>query len=315
MQKWIAIVLFGLAFSLDVVHARSADGEDEVREVRVAGYVPDYRFPEFDVESLHGLTDVILFSAEPNADGSLNMGRLEKVPWESLLAFKTKRRVRLLVSIGGWERSTHFPEVATREEARKRFVTDILRTALDKRLDGIDLDWEHPRNAVEEEAYGHLLADLRRAFAPHGLQLTVTIGPWQRLPAVAIEAVDAVQLMSYDHDHEHATTEDARRDVQAFLDAGIPRRKIILGLPFYGRHVESREATAYRDLVRDFSPDPETDRVGQISFNGPKTIRRKFEFAMEAGLGGVMVWELGQDAAGETSLLQAIREAVSGRNP
>jgi hypothetical protein len=31
----------------------------------------------------------------------------------------------------------------------------------------LDLDWEHPSNPAEEEAYADLLAHLRRAFDPH----------------------------------------------------------------------------------------------------------------------------------------------------
>ncbi len=310
MRTGLAVLLTGLAIATISVPASSADVGSNAHEFRVAGYLPDYRWAHLDLDSLGRLTDVILFSAEPNADGSLNMTRLQAAPWEKLLTFKTKHRVRLLLAVGGWERSDHFAAMAASEQGRQRFVGDVLQTALAKRLDGIDLDWEHPRNAEEEVLYGQLLADLRSAFRPHGLHLTVTISPWQRLPPEAIEAVDAVQVMSYDHEGEHATVEDAKTDVKTLVEGGIPRAKIVLGMPFYGRDVETREAMAYRDLVASFSPAREADRVGQVFFNGPATIRRKVEFAKDSGLGGVMVWELGQDVPGETSLLRSVQEAV-----
>jgi GH18 family chitinase len=50
-------------------------------------------------------------------------------------------------------------------------------------------------------------------------------------------------------------------------------------------------------------------------FNGPELIRRKTEFALEAGLAGVMFWERGQDAAGDGSLLKVIRSTVASWSP
>ncbi len=41
--------------------------------------------------------------------------------------------------------------------------------------------------------------------------------------------------------------------------------------------------------------------------------RRKTEFALKSKLGGVMVWELGQDAAGDQSLLKVIRDVTDSR--
>ena len=281
---------------------------------RVAGYLPDYRFAEFDLKSAHGVSDVIVFSAEPNADANLDVRRLENCPWEKLLDFKTKHRVRLFLTIGGWERSTHFAHAAASKERRTIFADAVVRFALDRRLDGIDVDWEHPKDVSEQENYGELLSDLRLAFKPHGLMLTVTIAAWQHLPSSAISNVDYVQVMAYDHDKEHSTIEGAQRDLQTVIDAKIPAGKIVLGLPFYGRDVQSRNASAYREIVTRFAPDPSIDQIGSIYFNGPETIRRKVESALDAQLGGVMVWELGQDAPGKQSLLRVIHDSISKRS-
>ncbi|TWU01636.1 glycoside hydrolase family 18 protein [Neorhodopirellula pilleata] len=311
MRDVLAISLSALVIATAAPCSLQADDDRAFGGFRVAGYLPDYRFAELDVEPLHGLTDLIVFSAEPNVDGSLNLKRLENCPWEKLLAFKTKRRVRLFLTVGGWDRSTHFAQVAASQEKRKTFAAAVLRFALEKRLDGIDLDWEHPTDGPEQEAYGQLLADLRLASKPHGLMLTVTIAAWQRLPALAIHSVDGVQLMAYDHDKQHSTIDGTRKDVQTLIDAHIPAGKIVLGLPFYGRDVQSRQASTYGELVAKFAPDPKIDQIGQMYFNGPETIRRKVESAMDSRLAGVMVWELGQDAPGNQSLLKVIREAVS----
>jgi GH18 family chitinase len=277
----------------------------------VRGYLPDYRAAQFDPVAARGLTDLIVFSAEPTAAGPLGLSRLKSVPWARLRAFKTHERVRLTLCIGGWGRSTHFAAVAGSPEKRSALVKSAVRTCLDERLDGVDLDWEHPKNRAEEEGYGALLAELRSAFEPHGLVLSVTIAAWQRLPQRAFAAVDRVHLMAYDHNGRHSTFEAARKDAETLIAAGVPAAKIVLGLPFYGRGVKDRRRTlAYREIVARHDPQAEADEVDGVYFNGPATIRRKTAFAHSAGLGGVMVWELGQDAAGERSLLRAILAEV-----
>ncbi len=167
---------------------------------RVVGYLPDYRAAAFDLAAASSLTDLIVFSAQPTAMGKLDLTRLKKVPWARLRRFKTHQRVRLILCVGGWERSTNFASIVGAPDRRKEFVTSAIRVCLDERLDGIDLDWEHPKNAAEQEGYGILLAELHAGFQPHGLELSVTIAAWQKLPGKAFSAVDWVHVMAYDHD-------------------------------------------------------------------------------------------------------------------
>ena len=88
-----------------------------------------------------------------------------------------------------------------------------------------------------------------------------------------------------------------------------------LGLPFYGRDSRSGDWTTYEDLVQrhaplapsvDEVPAPPPDGGGRgrggkkatattIGFNGVATITEKTRRAARAKLGGVMIWEVGQD--------------------
>jgi len=49
-------------------------------------------------------------------------------------------------------------------------------------------------------------------------------------------------------------------------------------------------------------------------FNGISMVKRKTQLAIQEGLGGVMVWEVGQDTGPneESSLLAAIGDMVKG---
>ena len=53
--------------------------------------------------------------------------------------------------------------------------------------------------------------------------------------------------------------------------------------------------TSYEDLLKDGPLDPDTDKVRSIYFNGVSMIRRKVRHGLDRGLGGVMIWEVGQD--------------------
>ncbi|MFO0879240.1 MAG: glycoside hydrolase family 18 protein [Gemmataceae bacterium] len=280
-------------------------------EVVVAGYLPDYRAASFDPEALRGLTDLLVFSAEPTATGPLNLSRVKAMPWARLRAYKTRARVRLWLSVGGWERSGQFATVTASAEKRKAFVESAVRVCLEHRLDGLDLDWEHPQTRAEQDGYAALLADLRRGFEPHGLMLSLTMAGWQQLPRAAFAAVDRIHLMAYDQEGRHATFEGARKEVELIKAAGAPVGKLVLGMPFYGRGVEQRSRTlTYAEIVEKFKPKPEVDEVEGVYFNGPALIRRKTTYAVEQGLAGVMVWELGQDARGARSLLGVVRETL-----
>ncbi len=281
------------------------------REFRVVGYLPDYRAAEFNPDATRGLTDLIVFSAEPTKDGQLSLDRLKAFPWSKVRQFKTQQRVRLILCVGGWDRSQHFAAVATATELRSRFVKSTVQACLDNRLDGVDIDWEHPQNELEQNGYAVLLKDLRDGFQPHGLTLSVTMAAWQKLPRAAFAAVDAIHIMSYDNTGKHSTFETAQADVKSLLEQGAPKEKIVLGVPFYGRHVSKRDTTlTYREIIAKYKPALEIDEVDSIYFNGPRMIRRKTNFALESQLGGVMFWELGQDAEGPQSLLRVIGDAV-----
>lgn len=278
---------------------------------RIVGYLPDYRLADYELTRARGVTDLVVFSAEPTAKGEIDLSRLKNAPWEKLREFKTRERIRMILCIGGWERSDHFAAVVGSNSSRQRFVDEAVKLCLAQRLDGIDLDWEHPKDATEQSRYANLLIALKKAFAPHGLQLSVTMAAWQRLTPEAFAAVDTVQVMAYDHDDRHATFDDARSDIEKLLATGVAPEKLVLGLPFYGRNRTDRQkALTYGEFVAKGKLPPEDDEWNGFYFNGPATIERKTKFALASHLAGVMVWELAQDAPPGQSLLERIRQTA-----
>ena len=68
-----------------------------------------------------------------------------------------------------------------------------------------------------------------------------------------------------------------------------------IGLPFYGRSVKNGDWKSYEDLQKDNALMLSQNKVGDQYFNGVKMIRKKVRHAIERGMGGVMIWEVGQD--------------------
>jgi chitinase len=278
----------------------------------IVGYLPEYRIADFDLERAESLTDLVCFSAKADPAGDLNLGRLTPAHLQKLKLLKDNKDVALHLCVGGWERSEGFPRLAAAPKAREKFAESLVRFCLDNKFDGVDLDWEHPQNETEHRDYAALLTVVKESFQPHGLQLTIAVAGWQALPAEAIEAVDRVHLMAYDANGRHSTFDFAEADVARLMKRGVPAEKICLGLPFYGRELQDRsKVMTYAEIVKKFQPAGDVDEVNGLYFNGPATIERKTKFALSNKLGGVMIWEIGQDVPGERSLLRTINRAAS----
>jgi len=273
----------------------------------VVGYLPDYR--TLDPAWGRYATDIIYFSASLRTNGELDAARLNAQTLAALREMRDNYGTRIFIAIGGWERSQNFAAVATDPELRARAVQAITTYCLENRLDGVDFDWEFPDNKAERQGYVALLAEVHAAFAPHGLRVSVALAAWQDLGDDLYTAVDRIHVMAYDHEGRHSTFEQAVGDIQAFLARGAPPEKLLLGVPFYGRSLSQwNNAFTYADIVAQHHPAPDVDEAGGIYFNGMATIQQKTRYALEQHLGGVMIWELGQDTAGDTSLLRAIRQ-------
>ncbi len=301
LLKWV-LTLCAMSVSCGVLVA-----DDTAAPLRVVGYLPDYRVAGIDPAVGSLLTDVVFFAIDPQPGKPLQHPRWNKA--QPLLSkWKRDHGVRVTMSLGGWNRSTGFAKIASTAESRASFAAAALKLCQDDGLDGVDLDWEHPKGAREEADYAALILELKRVLQPHNLTVTAAVAGWQNLPKEGWQALDAVHLMAYDGPGQHSTYDAAVADVQRLIDKGVPADRIRLGLPFYGRGIKSRDKTlTYAEIVKQHSPAPEINEIDGVYFNGPDLIRLKTKYAAEKQLGGVMIWEIGQDAAGNDSLLRVIR--------
>jgi chitinase len=283
----------------------------------VVGYLPFYEVKGFDPAVGKYLTDLIYFSIEPTADGELSDRDISRDVIEQLHKMRDEHHTRIEIAIGGWGRAKAMPQVALDPQKRKRFIEALAKYCDDHKLDGVDFDWEFPRGKEQTAAFAATLTECKAALAPHGRLLTIAVSPDQQLPEAAIQAVDRVHLMSYDHGGpEHSTLAQAEADVKQVLARGVPAAKLVLGVPFYGRGPRAKASPSemsYSRIVGRFHPEASADTAGSYYFNGPDTIRAKTRLAKSQHLSGLMIWEVGQDTGDDSSLLRAIQAETAKR--
>lgn len=262
----------------------------------VVGYLPHYRIAGWSVDQLGPVTDLVFFGIKLGPDGRLITDELTADSLRKLQEAKRRSHCRLLICVGGWERSQAFAAVVSDATKRKRFISELIKFCRDKEFDGVDFDWEHPRGSVQLLAYAQLLSEAAESMHPHRLLVTVAQASWQDLGKEVYDVVDRVHLMSYDHTFPQATLAKSTADVERILKQGCPAQKVALGIPFYGRNKDGAAKT-YAELtkLREFSST--SDEVDGYAFNGTATIAAKVRFASRHKLAGIMIWELGQDAS------------------
>ena len=273
--------------------------------------------------------------------------------------------LKFIMSVGGWTDSGPFYEMAASDAGRNTFArscAEFLKTY--PQFDGIDIDWEHPvagglQPGQPRDAHNYvlLLDALRAAIGPTKL-LTLAVGAGARAIdpleyAEMAARVDWINVMTYDfhsggtragfnsalYNHDDPSNPRSNTDaaVQAILAKGVPRTKLVVGVPFYGRGwrgIESADpwnlATGtiqvggYRAIagnqlqasgfVRhwdDIAKVPwlyNAQTREWITYEDAQSMRIKGQYIAEQGLAGAMFWELSND---DGTLLDALRRGLA----
>jgi chitinase len=248
-------------------------------------------------------------------------------------------------------------------------------------FDGIDIDWEYPAacglqcgRPEDTQNFTLLLAELRRQLdslgTVDGRRYLVTIAApagqdkYSKIELGQIHAyLDLINLMTYDfhgswetttnfHSALYGSSSDPSRAngywsdaaVTAYLSAGVPAARLVLGVPFYGRgwtgvpnfnnglyqRAAGPAPGTYEAGVEDYKvlknlstytqyrhPEARALWIYNLftgifwSYDDPVSITEKMSYvkSKSGGLGGAMFWELsGDDASG--SLVSAMYEGL-----
>ena len=272
----------------------------------VAGYLPSYRVADWSADGAGPVTDVVAFQRTPGGDGSLPDGSLTAAMLDRLAADCGRTGRRLSLCLGGWGHGDAFAKLVSDPVARSRLLDQLAALP----INGVDIDWEYPQTDAEWSGLAVLLSETKVRFPKW--TVSIAVAPWKPIPSEVFDAADRVHLMSYDHAFPQATLPKTTADIDRVLKWGCPAGKLLVGIPFYGRDAD-RQATTYADLP---PLRPSIDRTPDgIAFNGIDTVRAKVRLAAARSLGGIMIWELGQDRRDDRSLLRAIDREINATPP
>lgn len=284
---------------------------------------------------------------------------------------KQNRNLKVLLSIGGWTYSSNFARSASTSQGRTIFASSAVALMANLGFDGLDIDWEYPADDNEANNMVYLVQEVRRTLdvygnsltTPYHFQLTVTCpaGPdnYKRLHLAELNTyIDFWNLMAFDYvgswssvagnqanlfvstDNSASTPFNTETTVQYYTSHGIPSRRIVLGMPIYGRSFEATdglgksfygvgtgtwEAGAYdykalpligavehydNSTGSSYSYDPIKREL--ISYDNVAVAKQKAAWIQQMELGGAMWWESSADGTGEQSLIENVVEILGG---
>ena len=246
-----------------------------------------------------------------------------------------------------------FSAMAKSDTYRKAFAKDCRDFCSKWGIDGIDIDWEFPGlswsghacdPSVDVENHVLLMKQLRETL---GTRYMLTYAGYAKdvvessdggrkyIDIAAVDPyVDFVNIMTYDLDaapkHQSALKDknaylDCDRAVNAYLNAGVAPSKLVLGIPFYGRHSfdSSPSAIDYNKIILLDKSIYKIDNwdsnasVPYVTENGryycgydnPKSIAIKGDWIRGLGMKGMMYWDYNADDNQHT-LCKAVWQAT-----
>jgi chitinase len=369
IQKTVFSVLAALALGSSVISCGGKETEKSVEtEAKpvIIGYVGGFHgLVNTDEIAANKLTHInYAFVNVQDGKAFLTNEKTDSTNFRKLnLLKKINPDLKILISIGGWAWSENFSDAVLTDSARQKFAKSSVDIIRKYKLDGVDVDWEYPAMPGEDgnvfrpedkENFTLMFESIRKELdilekeENQKKLLTTAVPGWEEfIPhsemGKAQQYLDFVNLMTYDlfsgdttvhHAALYATDKfktrkSADNGVKAYMNAGVPAGKIVLGIPFYGRSFtlgkdsktilgEMSVAKAYIDgygyikdsLVNKKGYKEYRDEVARapylynektkvfIGYDDEKSVSEKCKYVLDNKLGGVMFWEYNSDPKG-----------------
>lgn len=231
----------------------------------VIGYFPNWG-PSITNYDLSGINVINYAFVSMNSDGSLRGGGdYNSGGMMYQLNYVYKQRypgLRTVFSVGGWTDSQWFSLTAGDPTRRARFADSVYNFMQNNRFDGVDLDWEYPTGGGQDGNTASwndpqnyvLMVQAIRSRIGSGKLITIAaptdLSKFGNYLIPLVNALDWVNVMTYDYAgpwggsagvnsplfKDNAGTSDSQSDtMNRYVNAGVPRAKLTMGLGFYGR--------------------------------------------------------------------------------
>ncbi|MFF1508916.1 glycosyl hydrolase family 18 protein [Streptomyces sp. NPDC058326] len=282
---------------------------------------------------------------------------------------KAYPNIKILWSFGGWTWSGGFGQAVQNPAAFAQSCYDLVE---DPRwadvFDGIDLDWEYPNacgltcDTSGAASFKNMMQAMRAKFGTNNLvtaAVTADASAGGKIDAAdyggAAQYMDWFNVMTYDFfgawaakgptaPHSPLTSYagipqagfNSAEAIAKFKAKGVPAKKLLLGIGFYGRGwtgvtqsapggtATGPAAGTYEQGIEDYkvlkASCPATGTVAGTayahcgtnwwSYDTPATVTSKMNWAKNQGLGGAFFWEFSGDT-GNGELVGAINTGLN----
>lgn len=292
-------------------------------QTRVVGYLPTWASFTTNSQNVDfsKFTHINISFANPNASGILDEGISDAV-LDAFIDNAHNHNVKVLISIGGAGASETIWKALMSSENRGVFINQVMSYLMAHNFDGIDVDLES--GAITDD-YDEFVAELSVKTQNEGMLMTAAIAMWNgdTVPDQALSAFDFINLMAYDatgpwtasNPGPHSSFQFAEDNLNYWVNTrSIAPEKCVLGVPFYGYDfAKAGQAITFRNIVNLSSNAVNQDKTNEVYYNGKPTIGAKTVLGIE-NYGGVMIWEITQDAPAPNSLLDTISSTISSKN-
>ena len=223
------------------------------------------------------------------------------------------------IMVGGAGSHAAFEAIAA-SPLRDTFIFKARDFCLEMGLDGIDIDYEHPKSEEKVKLMEGFYKRCYEVWKPAGLRVSAAFSARRSMSLDLAQKVhpyvDTFNFMTYG-----APAQNLKNYVTTFRELGIPDEKVVLGVAFFGKGSVKgvKYEVPYNKLaqVKGFNPVK-----SNVEFNHPKAgnmdvnytnqaeMKKIVQVSGELGVAGIMFWEMGSDVpiTDAASLLKSLTE-------
>lgn len=300
---------------------------------------------------------IYLVDIEPDSKGNYGFKTFKT---ELFKIRQNNKNAKITLAIGGWG-ADGFSDLGVNKNKLKSFLDSVKEKILTYGFDGIEINWLYPVNGgngsiksrpSDKETFTLLISSIRKLLNYLTLsskkQYLLSFGVpankeyinWVNLKAT-INSVDYITVQAYDFDYSYtgktayasnlySTDSDISIShyVDFFLKNGIPKEKLVLGAPLYGKAwkigknqiklfnvpyeknlypngiaydlIKKLLSFGFKEKFDDLTKSAyiyENDTL--ISYENYKSIKEKMNYAKKIGLRGIKFWEYGNNYNGD----------------
>lgn len=308
------------------------------------------------------------FANPSTGDGGIVITESKKAPIKDVVALKSVNpRLKVCLMIGGWGGHADGFSMMARDAAKRTAFCQSVKSLLDKhKLDGVDIDWEYPTQSADNETgadpsdtqnFNLVLKELRETLGQDKIisfasSSSARYVDWPN----AMKYLDYVNVMTYDmgaapNGHNSPLHKSAKfnhrswdESVKAHEDGGVPRDRMVMGIPFYGKAEKSPAAgQKIFDYTVRYYEIPDILEKGKykgaalarnvhrmweftsmvpyladdsgknvLSYDDPESVAEKGAYVKAGGMLGAMFWEYRCDTS-DHALLKALTVSLYGK--